>query len=148
MIATICVVVLTMTVIAALIVLVLSERRLMRQEMRSHSEVWKVELWNISHGYRVCFSFQNHCIVGREVLCNADSADGVGYLDQTISREQCMLYENAGVLCVWNLSNANCTVINGYRLNEPRQLLTGDRLGMGNSTFLVTRLEKIYDRDL
>ena len=64
-------------------------------------------------------------------------------MDPTVSREHCLLYEQDGMLMVWNMSAVNPAVINGYRLNTPAQLLAGDRLELGNSVYLVTRVERI-----
>ena len=54
-----------------------------------------------------------------------------------------MLYEQDGMLLIWNLSAVNPTVLNGYRINTPQRIVPGDRIELGNSVFLVTSVERL-----
>lgn len=102
---------------------------------------WNVELWNIAQGYRVNYLFPCEAIVGRDSLFSNIREAGTIQMDVTVSRQHCMLYEQGDGLYVWNLSTVNPTAVNGYRLTEPQRLVPGDRLELGNSTFLVTRVD-------
>lgn len=104
---------------------------------------WHVELWNICYGYQVDMRFANTCILGRATLYDHVVGRRPLETDPTISREHCMLYEQDGMLLAWNMSAVNPAAINGYRLNQPVQVMPGDRVELGNSVFLVTRVERI-----
>lgn len=105
--------------------------------------VWHVEMWSIRDGYQVDYRFYNTCVIGRNTLYERIVGRYPSQPDTTVSREHCMLYEQNGVLYAGNLSAVNPAVINGYRLNIPTQLMPGDRLELGNSVFLITRVERI-----
>lgn len=104
---------------------------------------WYVELWNIAIGYQVEIRFTNNYVLGRLSLYDNIIDRRPLEMDPTVSREHCLLYEQDGMLMVWNMSAVNPAVINGYRLNTPAQLLAGDRLELGNSVYLITRVERI-----
>ena len=126
----------------AIAVMVLVMRLHQEEETDDQSgENWYVELWNIRQGYQVEFQFANTCILGR--LSLFENASVPVQMDPTISREHCMLYEQDGALLVWNMSEVNPAAINGHRLNQPMQLICGDRIELGNSVYLVTRVERM-----
>lgn len=102
---------------------------------------WNVELWNIQYGYRVNLVFTNSRTVGRYDLCGDGSAYAGAPLDNTISREHVLLYDQYGCIWIWNLSAVNPAMINGERINAPRQIAPGNRLELGNSAYLITRVE-------
>lgn len=104
---------------------------------------WHVELWSICYGYQVDFRFTNTCIIGRMSLYEHATGRVPKELDTTVSREHCLLYEQDGLLLAWNMSAVNPTAINGLRLYQPVQLMPGDRIELGNSVYLVTRVERI-----
>jgi len=116
-----------------------------RQErtMYPASTAWHVEMWNIRDGYQVDLRFFNTCVLGRMSLYDNIVSRFPPQTDPTISREHCMLYEQDGMLFAGNLSAVNPAAINGFRLNIPRQVIPGDRVELGNSVFLVTRVERI-----
>ena len=102
---------------------------------------WNIELWNIRYGYRINLVFSNSRTVGRYDLCGDESARAGAPLDTTISREHVLLYDQYGCIWIWNLSAVNPAMINGERLDAPRQIVPGQRLELGNSAYLVTRVE-------
>lgn len=102
---------------------------------------WEVEMWNICYGRRLDLQFYTQLVLGRELISSVFS----GKSDITISREQCMFYENHDRIYVWNMSTVNPTVLNGQRVNLPQQLKPGDRLELGKSVFLITRVQLIQD---
>lgn len=104
---------------------------------------WHVEMWSIRDGFQVDLRFVNTCILGRMTLYDNVVSNYPRQPDPTVSREHCMLYEQGGMLFAGNLSAVNPAAINGYRLNIPRQLCPGDRMELGNSVFLITRVERI-----
>ena len=106
------------------------------------SSSWRIELWNISNGYRVDLHFVNTCVLGRMSIYQNIVEGHPMEQDCTISREHCMLYEQDGMILIWNMSAVNPAAINGYRLNIPQQIVPGDRLELGNSVFLLTRVER------
>jgi hypothetical protein len=108
-----------------------------------YSSTWNVEMWSISQGFCVNLVFVNNTILGRNIIYSAYPNVPQEEIDRCISREHCMIYEQEGTIWVWNLSAVNPATINGVRLNVPHPLLPGNRLGMGNSTFLVTRVDRI-----
>lgn len=113
------------------------------KELYPAATAWYVEMWSIRDGHRVDLRFYNTCVLGRMTLLEHMSGGYPRQPDSTVSREHCMLYEQDGMLFAGNLSAVNPAIINGYRLNFPRQLCPGDRLELGNSVFLVTRVERI-----
>lgn len=102
---------------------------------------WHVELWNIRYGYKVDLCFNHSQAVGRYHLLPGPLTGQHVPEDNTISREHILLYEQNGILWIWNLSNVNPANINGYRLNEPQQLQLGTRIELGNSVFLLTNIQ-------
>lgn len=102
---------------------------------------WMVELWNIRHGFRVDLQFQNNIVVGRYSLYSPAAQMRNVEPDNCISREHLMLYDQGGVLWVWNLSTVNPAQINGHRLDSAQRIIPGMRLELGNSVFLVTKVE-------
>lgn len=107
----------------------------------SVSGSWHIELWNIRYGYQVVLDFQNTKVVGRNNLYESFGSAIEQQIDATISREHVLFFEQAGVLWIWNLSTVNPAVVNGYLLNSPVQVYPGDRVEMGNSVFLITRVD-------
>ena len=129
----------TIVTVAVIVAAVLLAQPAQQTQPQFHRS-WSVELWDIAHGYPVNFVLCNHTAVGREDLF----PPMVGRLiqpDGTVSRQHCMLYEQDGTLWIWNLSAVNPAAVNGHRLNSPQPLMPGDRLELGNSTFLVTRVD-------
>ena len=104
---------------------------------------WIVEMWHIRYGIPFQFLFPNVLVIGRDSVAIHNKHDAPPIIDSTISREHCMIYEQNDSIWVWNLSVTNPAAVNGQRLNVPRMLFPGDRLELGNSTFLVTKVEKI-----
>lgn len=102
---------------------------------------WRVEMWSVGSGYQLAIPFTNTCVLGRTTLFDYVTGGRWPEMDPTISREHCMLYEQNGMILVWNMSAINPASLNGHRLNQPIQLVPGDRLELGNSVFLVTRVE-------
>lgn len=117
--------------------------RIQRRDIMDDAQMdsWYVELWHIRLGYRIELRFDGVCVLGRASLC--ENACVPVEMDPTISREHCMLYEQEDILWAWNMSMVNPAAINGHRLNQPMQLKCGDRIELGNSVFLVTRIEQI-----
>lgn len=133
-------IVLIVTVAVAVTMLLLDMQERKRERVQENSN-WLVEFWNIARGYCVKVQFQNNTVIGRNELFPDNEILHGTNIDITVSRQHCMLYEQDGVLLIWNLSAVNPADLNGYRLNSPMVLRSGDRLKMGNSVFLVTRLE-------
>ena len=131
------------TALAVLVIVLCDRVRQNNIPPSYYSATWNVEMWNIGQGFCVNLVFSNNTILGRNVIYSACPNVPQQELDRCISREHCMIYEQDGAIWVWNLSAVNPATINGIRLNIPRPLLPGNRLGMGNSTFLVTRVERI-----
>lgn len=103
---------------------------------------WHVEMWNIYYGYRVELRFVSNIVLGRVMIQNHIVGRAPAEIDRTISREHCMFYEQDNMLLAWNMSAVNPMVINGHRNNIPVRLQPGDRMELGNSTFLITRVER------
>lgn len=135
-------IVLICTAVAVVLVVLRDNRRGQNVVEESSGGAWFLELWHIRCGYRVNLMFANTAVLGRSSIYSHIVGTTSPELDATISREHCMLYEQNGAVWVWNLSTVNPTLLNGHRLNTPVQLLPGDRLGLGDSTFLVTRVER------
>lgn len=108
------------------------------------SVYWHVELWDIRSGCQIELRFPHTCVVGRYSLYENTVGNRTAEPDTTVSREHCMLYEHEGILLAWNMSAVNPACINGCRICQPTQLLPGDRLELGNSVFLVTRVERLW----
>lgn len=135
-----CMIVILGAMVVASAVLFIQDKR--NEETVAPASAWTVELWNILRGYRLVLRFENTCVLGRASIAVPDAGAHPGELDNTVSREHCMLYEQNGMLWVWNLSAVNPTVLNGYRVNVPQRIVPGDRIGLGNSVLLVTAVEQ------
>ena len=105
---------------------------------------WNVELWNIQHGFRVNLEFNNSAVLGRYTLFNMVMQEHPQIeIDNAISREHVLLYEQDRALWGWNLSAVNPAMINGHRMNTAQRIVPGIRIELGNSVFLVTRVDYI-----
>lgn len=102
---------------------------------------WNVELWNIQYGFRVDLEFQNSMVLGRYTLYNTAVQMQRIEVDNSISREHVLLFDQGGVLWMWNMSAVNPAMINGHRLNDTQRIIPGIRLELGNSVFLITRVD-------
>ena len=104
------------------------------------TRMWYVELWNICYGYVVQLQFSGAVVVGRESIYQYSTGSVPPEPDCTVSMEHCMLYEQCGQIFAANMSVVNPTVINGRRANTPCTIHPGDRLELGKSVFLITRV--------
>lgn len=129
--------------IIAAAVLILHSRQPNERKQHYPGASWLVELWNIGCGCRMELRFTNTYILGRLSMYDHVSGCWPVEPDQTVSREHCMLYDQDGALWAWNMSAVNPAAINGFRLNQPVQVMPGDRLEMGSSVYLITRVERI-----
>ncbi len=102
---------------------------------------WQVDLWNVADGSKIVLRFHQVIVVGRLSMYANTVSPYIPQIDGTISREQCMFYEENGTLLVWNMSMVNPTFINDQPLRQPTRLMPGNRIRMGYSTFLVTNVE-------
>lgn len=127
----------------AVLAVVLWDNRRSNQAPTCYQTTWNIELWNIGQGFCVNLVFVNNTILGRHTIYYSAAGCTSEEMDRSISREHCMIYEQDGTIWVWNLSAVNPATINGIRLNVPQPLIPGQRLGMGNSTFLVTRVDRL-----
>lgn len=135
--------VLIWTVAAVVLYMILGSRQNSYANSVSQCGFWSVELWNIRYGYRLNMTFHSALTIGRNNLFEFVSGPLPPQMDLTISREHCMLYDQDGMLLLWNLSAVNPIVLNGYRLNTPRRLNPGDRLELGDSVYMVTRVDHV-----
>ena len=101
---------------------------------------WFVEIWNIRHGVKIELVFYSTITLGRYSLYTGVKEMQQIPEDTSVSREHLLLYDQGGALWAWNLSAVNPAKINGHRLNEPQRLHMGNRLELGNSVFLVTKV--------
>lgn len=99
---------------------------------------WNVELWDIGQGTYMQVRFYGALSLGRgQAGRYYGNIFAVGTAE-TISREHCVLYEQGGVLLIWNLSKVNPTLLNGRYLDQPEVLNVGDRIAMGGYVYLIT----------
>lgn len=131
------------TALAVLLVVLWDARRQGNQTVLQYNTTWNVEMWSIGQGFCVNLVFMNNTILGRGIIYSTCQGLSQEEMDRCISREHCMLYEQEGTIWIWNLSAVNPATVNGMPLNVPRPLLPGQRLGMGKSTFLVTRVDRL-----
>lgn len=104
---------------------------------------WYIELWDVGSGLRYAAVFDGGVTLGRgEPDQSPYGCLSVGP-DMTISREQCLIYEQNGAPHLWNLSRVNPTQINGVVFNQPIEIRAGDRLKLGRHTFLLTSLARV-----
>jgi pSer/pThr/pTyr-binding forkhead associated (FHA) protein len=68
--------------------------------------------------------------IGREV-------DGIVLDDQTVSRRHARLEPVGTALVLTDLGSTNGTTVNDVFVNGPVELRTGDRVGIGPTTFVV-----------
>lgn len=128
---------------AAAAVMLLLDAMERRKEQPQQFSLWKLELWNIAKGYCVNLQFRGSMVLGRNELFQVSGYQQQVEPDVTVSRQHCMLYEQEGYLLIWNLSAVNPADLNGHRINAPQYLRTGDKIKMGHSVFLVTRIEYV-----
>ena len=126
------------TVAATAIVLILGNWNNQNQSPTGRAGNWHIDLWNIRYGTKVSLRFASSIVVGRYDLYQANWSVPV---DHTISREHVLIYEQDGILWMWNMSAVNPAMINGHRLNAPIQLHPGNRLELGRSVFLITEVQ-------
>lgn len=136
-------IIVTLGVMAIVISVLLMRSRQHDRGTGADGHNWHVELWNICYGYQVDLRFENTCVLGRAMLYDCMATRRIPEMDTTVSREHCMLYEQEGILLAWNMSVVNPAAINGFRINQPVQIMPGDRLELGNSAFLITRVERV-----
>ena len=86
---------------------------------------WNVELWNLQYGFRIDLEFQNTTIVGRYTLFTPEMQMHRIQIDNCISREHVLLYDQGGMLWAWNLSSVNPAMINDSSLDTPYRILPG-----------------------
>ena len=127
-------------VVILIAVAVLAVFLLFNEREQPKSGIWYVELWNICYGYVVQLQFSGHVIVGRNSLLYHASGPVPAEPDITVSNEHCMIFDQGGTLLVHNMSAVNPAVLNGRRVDFPTQFKPGDRLEMGKSVFLITRV--------
>lgn len=137
---TMIIIIITAAVMATMLLLEVQERK---QEKHQSYGLWKVELWNIAKGSCVNLEFRGSMVLGRNDLFHDAVYNHPVEQDVTVSRQHCMLYEQDGILLIWNLSAVNPADLNGYRINAPQCLRPGDKLKMGHSVFLITRIEYV-----
>lgn len=109
----------------------------------AYGRCWYIELWDVATGQAYAKSFCGQIILGRDI--------GRGELfwqmrvgtDPTISREQCVIYDQGGFLLIENVSQTNMTRLNGCPLTMPYTLYQDYQLSMGRSTFLVSRIKRV-----
>ena len=103
---------------------------------------WVLELWDVGCGSCFRAGFDGGLTLGRGI----PGRDVRGFLsigqDVTLSREQCLLFEQNGIMYVCNLSKINATLLNGNELIQPEQIRVGDRIAMGGHSFLITILQR------
>lgn len=99
---------------------------------------WHIELWHIHYGYPVRLDFSSSMVAGRDSLCQHTKMIPV---DRTISREHILLYGQGGSLWVQNLSSKNPARINGNSFEKSQRLQPGERLGLGDSEYLITCID-------
>lgn len=128
---------------AAVVTMLLLSSQNEKQEQSQPNGIWRIELWNIAKGYRVNLEFRGSIVLGRGNLFALNGTGDSPEHDITVSRQHIMLYEQDGMLLVWNLSAVNPADLNGHRLNRPQCLTPGDRLKLGHSVFLATRVEYV-----
>lgn len=103
--------------------------------------LWRLELRSVPRGTYMTALFHGSLVIGRgEPELSGNSRFFVGR-GQTISREQCIVYERTNTLYIWNLSKTNQTYLNGQRLESPTELQNGDRIRAGEETFVVTSIQ-------
>lgn len=104
---------------------------------------WYLELWNVDQGLRFSTTFYGGLTLGRG-LPGQNSYDFLALgNDVCISRQHTLIYEQGGVMLIWNLSKTNPTKLNGVVLNNPMVVQVGDRMGIGGTTFLITRMMRL-----
>lgn len=125
--------IITITASAAVAILAVQHTR--KAELESG---WHVELWHTHYGFPVSLDFSTSMVAGRDCLCRNYRMIPV---DRTISREHILLYGQGGNLWIWNLSTVNPARINGTSITTSQRLQPGERLGLGNSEYLITRID-------
>lgn len=139
-VAIIVIVAIAASAVAAVVVLLNHYDRQGNLEQSQYGK-WNVELWSIQYGFRVDLEFQNSMVLGRYTLYNTEVQMQQIEVDNCISREHVLLYDQGGMLWAWNMSAVNPAMINGHRLNSTQRIIPGIRLELGNSVFLVTRVD-------
>lgn len=74
--------------------------------------------------------------VNRSVVGRGSSAD-IHLPGDEISRQHALMWREAGAVWIADLESANGTFVNGEPVNEVIDLIDGDRLTFGSSTYLL-----------
>lgn len=91
-----------------------------------------VRIRDASHGEQVWdLPLSRTITVGRVTECQICVAD------ESMSRQQCLIYLVENIPTIENISNSNITRLNGEQLSVPRPLKAGDKIKCGRVTLLV-----------
>lgn len=91
-----------------------------------------VKIRDVNHPEQVWdLSLSNTITVGRVTECQICVAD------ESMSRQQCLIYLVENIPTIENKSKSNITQLNGEKLNVPRPLKAGDKIKCGRVTLLV-----------
>ncbi len=109
----------------------------------SYGRGWQIEFYDETTGQVFSKRFAGQILVGRDNGSTELFWQMYVGQDRTISREQCVIYDNGGNLIVENKSRTNVTQLNGYPVIVPYILNENCRLGMGQRNFYITKLQKL-----
>ncbi len=101
---------------------------------------WWMELINLETGVRSYRAFCDRIILGRTMPMAEEL--GRWYVSEhpTVSRDQCLVALSGNAAWLENLSRVNVTGLNGYAVQVPTVLHTGDYLQLGAETYAVTKI--------
>jgi pSer/pThr/pTyr-binding forkhead associated (FHA) protein len=83
------------------------------------------------HGAKVAVK-KNEFLIGRSQECHLCAASSA------ISRKHCAIYRNDNRVSVKDLGSRNGTLVNGNKIDEETELVSGDEITVGPLKFMVT----------
>ncbi len=128
-------------VTVAAVVLLLLRNRAHQEEESAPQERLYLHLWNEHNQFLLRIPVDDQLTLGRRNLYQYLQEPITIPMDVTISREHIVLAARGGQILIWNLSEVNPVTINGHRVVDWTLLSAGDRLRLGNSSYMVYRIE-------
>lgn len=97
-----------------------------------------IKIRDVNHTEQVWdLPLSNTIMVGRVTECQICVAD------DSVSRQQCLIYLVENIPTIENKSKSNITRLNGETLNVPRMLRAGDKIKCGRMTLLVDSFYRV-----
>ena len=100
-------------------------------------KAWCIIFDNLKTGERIYKEFASQMRIGRSDSGPNEPVKLMIPGDERISRNHCVIYEDAGALCLYDLKSSNHTYLNGNVVTNAVYLQNGDIIQVGNTRLKV-----------